>query len=52
MVKLKSKLTAVTINGRTMFLTLPVDENGKVRIKAGLIAKALGIPEGHCLVVG
>jgi hypothetical protein len=47
------KLTAVTMNGRTVFVPLPVASDGKVRVTYGQIYRMFpNLKPGYCLVPG
>jgi hypothetical protein len=48
----KTKLTLVTVNGRTIMAEVPVDDNGKVKVDLNAVTASLGIPAGSCIWVG
>lgn len=47
--KTKAKLTMVSINGKTVFVHLPTDENGKVNIKWDAYKGLFGIKPDQCI---
>lgn len=45
-------LTLLTVNGRTMAVTLPVSADGRVRVSVGFLARLFGIPDGGAMRIG
>ena len=47
----RTKLTLITINGRSFLFDLPVDDNGKVRVNLDAVMVAMGFPAGGAIVI-
>ena len=46
---IKTKLTLITVNGKTVMAQMPTDENGKVRADLRAVLDAMGIPEDRSI---
>lgn len=56
---MNTKLTMITVNGRTCFVQVPVARSGrragKARVRLGLLHRIAGVPAGvknPCLIIG
>lgn len=45
----RTKLTLISINGRTIMVDLPADDDGKVRVNLDAAMEAMGLPAGGCI---
>lgn len=52
----RTKLTLVSVNrgyrGRSVFMHLPVDKDGKVRIDTQCVQDIFGVRRGECFGIG
>jgi len=45
------RLTMVTFNGITRFMSLPVSADGKVRIPVSVLRSVFGVRRGDCICI-